>query len=125
MARESLIPFYRSKAWQKQRTYILMRDHFTCTEPGCYNAATEVHHIVELNEANVYDTSIALDEHNLRSLCHDCHTRITSQMKASQSISDCLERIVFDIDGYPISESELMTRLVERISSDTAPSSNS
>lgn len=95
--------FYDSAVWQKQRTYILKRDHHTCTEPGCHNVATEVHHIVELNEQNVRDNRIALDERNLRSLCHDCHARITRDEHKQDA--NILERIAFDSNGNPISVS--------------------
>ena len=61
---------------------------------------TEVHHIIELDESNVHDNNIALNESNLRTLCHDCHTRITKQMKANTF--DILPNIVFDANGYPV-----------------------
>lgn len=100
MARDWAKRFYDSTVWQKQRKYILARDHYTCTEPGCHNVATEVHHIVELTEQNVNDYNIALNENNLRSLCHDCHVRITKEMK--QKDSELIEHIVFDANGNPI-----------------------
>lgn len=103
MARDWAKQFYDSVAWKKQRRYILARDHYTCTEPGCHNVATEVHHIVELTKQNVNDVNISLSEKNLRSLCHDCHTRITKEMK--QKDGELLEHIVFDSDGNPIAVS--------------------
>lgn len=98
MARESLKSFYNSAIWKKQRINILKRDHFTCTEKGCHRMATEVHHIIELNEKNINDVNITLNENNLRSLCHDCHTRITKEIKGGYE--NILPKIYFDSDGY-------------------------
>lgn len=100
MARDTLKGFYNSGAWKRQRLYILQRDKFTCTEPGCSRTATEVHHIIELNERNVNDLNICLNENNLRSLCHDCHTRITKDMQSGTD--NILNKIIFDENGYPI-----------------------
>ena len=92
--------FYHSSIWKKQRRYILQRDHFTCTVPGCHRTATEVHHKIELTKENINDLNICLNEKNLTSLCHDCHTRITAEMKAGTH--GILPDIGFDSDGYPI-----------------------
>ena len=100
MARGTLKGFYDSAAWKKQRLYILQRDHYTCTYPECHNIATEVHHKIELNEQNINDLNITLNEDNLQSLCHDCHTRITKQMKSNNI--NVLKQIVFDDNGFPI-----------------------
>ncbi len=102
MAKGFAKQFYNSKAWEKQREYILKRDHYLCTEPGCHNPATEVHHIIELTERNINDINICLSENNLRSLCHDCHTRITKAMKANDRSGNILAPIGFDHNGYPI-----------------------
>lgn len=91
--------FYNSSHWQKQRIYILQRDNFMCTEPGCRRPAEEVHHIIELTEENINDLNICLNENNLRSLCGQCHKRITKEMHSKGSI---LPRVGFDEDGYPI-----------------------
>lgn len=101
MAKEWAKGFYDSGAWKKQRKYILKRDKFTCTEPGCMGTATEVHHIIELTKDNINDINICLNENNLRSLCHDCHTRITKLSKSNNK--NILESIRFDNNGYPIS----------------------
>lgn len=105
MAKEWAKSFYNSALWKKQRDYILKRDHFTCTQPGCHRPATEVHHIIELNESNVNDINICLNESNLRSLCHACHDSITKQMKSKGA--GILDEIYFDENGYPISEKDL------------------
>lgn len=100
MAQSWAIPFYSSSLWKKQREYILKRDNFICTEPACHRTATEVHHIVELTENNINDINICLGEDNLRSLCHECHTRITKEMNSKGN--GILESITFDADGYPV-----------------------
>lgn len=102
MAEEWAAPFYNSTLWKKQRKYILQRDNFMCTEKGCRHPATEVHHIIELTKENINDINISLNENNLRSLCHDCHTRITAEMKSG--IHGILPRVIFDKNGYPIVE---------------------
>lgn len=109
--------FYDSAVWQKQRAYILKRDRHLCTEPGCHNVATEVHHIVELTAENVRDNRIALDESNLRSLCHDCHTRITRAEHGGRE--EILERIAFDANGNPVSVSPFRSRVSEFRSRDS------
>lgn len=100
MARQGVRAFYDSPAWKKQRMFILQRDHFTCQEKGCHRLATEVHHKIELNEQNINDLNITLNENNLISLCHDCHTRITKEMKAGTE--NILPSIGFDSNGFPI-----------------------
>lgn len=99
MAKDWAKQFYNSHAWKQQRQYILQRDHYTCTEPGCYQPATEVHHIIELTESNVNDINICLNENNLRSLCHNCHSRITKEIKNGNN--NILVSISFDEYGYP------------------------
>jgi 5-methylcytosine-specific restriction endonuclease McrA len=93
--------FYKSKEWQNERAYILRRDHYLCTEPNCYNPATEVHHIIELTPGNIDDPRVSLNESNLRSLCHDCHQRITKAEKASERSGGILPPIRW-VDGYPV-----------------------
>lgn len=58
--------FYDSAAWKKQREYVLRRDHYICTEPGCHNVATEVHHIVELTEKNVNDVNVSFEKNTVK-----------------------------------------------------------
>ena len=100
MAEQWAQAFYNSTAWRKQRKYILARDHFTCTEVGCHMPAEEVHHIIELTKDNINDVNICLNENNLRSLCHDCHTKITKQMKSKTF--GILPEVFFDSNGYVI-----------------------
>jgi 5-methylcytosine-specific restriction endonuclease McrA len=66
--------FYKSKAWQDCRSFILERDNHLCQECLKHKKITPadmVHHIVELKD----DKSKALDEDNLISLCNPCHNK--------------------------------------------------
>lgn len=100
MAYDWAKPFYNSTAWKEMRILILTRDHYLCTEPGCHRTAEEVHHIEELTKDNVNDISITLNPKNLKSLCSECHKRITKQMKSKDN--GILIDIVFDENGYPV-----------------------
>ena len=106
MAQDWAKRFYNSQAWKKQRDYVLKRDHYTCTEPGCRARAEEVHHIKELSANNVNDINISLNPSNLRSLCGDCHKRITREMKSGTF--GILQDIVFDTNGYPVAAGEVV-----------------
>lgn len=101
MAKAFAKAFYNSKEWASTRAYILKRDGYHCTEPGCPFPATEVHHIIELTQENIGDPAITMGEDNLRSLCHECHQRITKQMKQCEQKGNVLVPIGFDDDGYP------------------------
>lgn len=59
-----------------------------------------MHHIKELTEKNINDINISLNEKNLRSLCGECHKRITRMMKSKSY--GILDEIIFDENGYPI-----------------------
>ena len=76
MAKSWARKFYRSGAWVNLRGYVIHRDQMLCQDclkKGIYTPAEEVHHIVELDESNVNDPSIALNADNLISLCRSCH----------------------------------------------------
>lgn len=100
MAQEWSKQFYNSSAWKHQRAAVLKRDRYRCTEPGCNRTAEEVHHIIELTEKNINDAKISLGMDNLRSLCGDCHKRLTKHMK--RKTYGILEDIIFDENGYPV-----------------------
>ena len=95
MSRDFAKRFYNSKRWKMVRREVLRRDHYTCTM--CYQRGEEIHHIIELTPDNITDDSIALNLDNLISLCHDCHTKITSG-----STGDVSEEYIFDEDGNVI-----------------------
>jgi len=68
--------FYKSKAWQNVREYVIRRDKYLCVDcmkAGRHTPAEEVHHIVELTPENITDASISLNADNLVSLCRECH----------------------------------------------------
>ena len=96
MAKASRKWFYNSEAWRTVRRQALMRDHFTCYY--CGQRATEVHHIVELDDNNVHDPNLSLNLNNLQSLCHDCHRRITMAEHGFKSL-DCDLNYYFDEEG--------------------------
>lgn len=73
MAKPYAKAFYRSKEWQAARSYRLMTDKYICQDCGA--PAEEVHHIIHLTAANIYDPKVALSQDNLVSLCRDCHFR--------------------------------------------------
>ncbi|WP_367950550.1 HNH endonuclease signature motif containing protein [uncultured Gemmiger sp.] len=76
--REFAKAFYKSKAWQRCREgYVssvggLCED---CLAKGLYQPGEIVHHMVELNPANINDPAVALSWENLRLLCRDCHAK--------------------------------------------------
>ena len=97
MARPEMKPFYGSRAWQAARMAALKRDRFSCQL--CGQRAQEVHHLIELNESNVNDPNVSLNLKNLQSLCHDCHTKITSEAhKAGEP--DAGKGFFFDANGF-------------------------
>jgi 5-methylcytosine-specific restriction endonuclease McrA len=64
--------FYGTEKWKRKRAAILARDKYQCQickRYGRMRQATEVHHIVHLED----DPSRALDSSNLISLCRACH----------------------------------------------------
>lgn len=66
-------PFYNSPEWRKVRAYILERDGYRCTIPGCRSTGRVwVDHIVEIK-----DGGERLDPLNLRTVCHPHHMEKT------------------------------------------------
>ena len=59
--------------WKWYRLAALRRDGKKCVNPGCSRPATEVDHIVEIQ-----DGGAEFDLSNLRSLCHACHATKTA-----------------------------------------------
>lgn len=94
MAKNFAKAFYASKAWRSCRAQVLRRDLYTCAY--CYGRAQEVHHKIELTQKNINDENITLNQDNLISLCHDCHTKITKGM------GDVKDGYVFDEEGNVI-----------------------
>lgn len=79
--------FYDSTPWRKLRAWKLATDPLCerCKASGQYVAGSHVHHRVERSEA----PDLALDETNLETLCHSCHSRHhASQERAHDASSD-------------------------------------
>lgn len=53
-----------------------------CKEEGRLRPASEVHHIVPVENGHTKAERAALmfDPHNLQALCHDCHVTVHNQM---------------------------------------------
>lgn len=78
MAKEWAKSFYKSKAWQETRAWVLHRDRMACVrcrERGLIVPAEEVHHIIHLTKDNIRDRNISLNPRNLISLCYSCHKK--------------------------------------------------
>lgn len=96
MAKQWAKAFYNSQQWKAARREALRRDHYTCRE--CLSArAEEVHHVIELTPENINDPMIALYLDNLKSLCHNCHTKITKG-----NTGDLPEGYIFDEMGQVV-----------------------
>lgn len=96
--------FYRSKAWQKLlqtiRTERLNEDGEIicehCGKPITAKYDCIGHHKVALNEANVNDSSVALNPDNIMLVHHRCHNKIHDKF-------GWRERQVFVVYGAPLS----------------------
>ena len=88
--------FYKSKAWQDVRQYVLLRDFNLCVR--CGRAAEEVHHIVRLNPQNIKDPLVALNPDNLESLCHECHTA-EHERERTHRAENFTDAYIFDSQG--------------------------
>ena len=72
---ESNVRRMSSRPWERKRQATLARDKFLCQEclrKGRLTVATEVDHIIPLEEGGTDEGS------NLQSLCHDCHALKTT-----------------------------------------------
>ena len=97
-------PFYKSRAWQNARSFVLDRSHGLCErclERGGMRPADVVHHIVPLSEANIGDPKVSLDPGNLMALCHDCHTEVHQELGIGAMNGHPMEipRVGFDSEG--------------------------
>lgn len=71
---KSIDSFYMTSKWRHKRLAILSRDGYLCRECKKYGRlreATEVHHIVHLED----NPSLRYDDDNLISLCKACHNK--------------------------------------------------
>ena len=72
--------FYHTPAWRRVRKLALQRDHYLCQlhiSPLCTGVATEVHHIIALEE----QPELGLELSNLQSLCWWCHEETKGRKK--------------------------------------------
>ena len=79
--------FYNSKPWKSVKKTIWLKQHLLCNRchrPVYVDGLSDylpkekrltgiVHHKIYLDNANVFDDTIALDENNLEGICKDCH----------------------------------------------------
>lgn len=64
-------PFYNSKEWKYTRSVVYQRERGCCQRCGkfVFGRRAHVHHIIEIKK----DSTLKLDENNLRLLCSICH----------------------------------------------------
>jgi len=79
LTRPQIQKFYQSNQWKSLRNYKIYLNPFCERHTGLneYVNATEVHHIISIQER----PDLALDLTNLKSLCKSCHSEITNQEK--------------------------------------------
>lgn len=79
--------FYNSKVWKVVRKNIWLKQNCLCAKcgkpvyvdgitdylPKEYRRIGIVHHIIELDNNNVYDDNVTIDEANLIGVCKECH----------------------------------------------------
>lgn len=74
-------------AWQKLRRDVLSSCPLCvrCQEEGVLTPATDVHHIVPVDDAMSMEERRVLmfDRHNLQALCHRCHVLTHTEMGRS------------------------------------------
>lgn len=84
--------FYHSKAWERVRKSVWLKQNLLCAKCGLpvyvdgisdylpkeYRRTGIVHHIQELDNTNVADDNITLNEDNLIGVCKDCHEKLHS-----------------------------------------------
>jgi len=73
--------FHGHYFWDSARSYVLLRDRYTCQECGVRRRAREldVDHIVEIARGGA-----ALEYGNLRTVCRPCHREKTRRFLATE-----------------------------------------
>lgn len=106
MGYSDLFSFYRSKEWEGLRRQITLervdaQGDLICE--GCkkviihpYDAIC--HHVEELNESNVHDTTVALNPANIQVVCHRCHNRIHDRWQGGKGSGS---RHIYIVWGSP------------------------
>lgn len=81
--------FYQSKLWKQVKNNIWLKQSCLCAichRPVYVNGISEyipkenrrtgiVHHIVWLDDSNIYDENISINEDNLVGICKECHEK--------------------------------------------------
>lgn len=78
--------FYNQKKWHRKRANILKRDKYlcrNCVRYGIEREAIKVHHVYPLIER----PDLKLNEHNLISLCDDCHRKMHNNLTGTLSLT--------------------------------------
>ena len=91
MAKDWVIDFYNSKAWEDCRLAFMRSKFFICER--CGGAATIAHHITYLTPKNINDPNVTLNWDNLEALCQDCHNKEHISKGATR------EDVMFDEQG--------------------------
>lgn len=99
--------FYKSKAWEDVRKTIWLKQNmlcYYCKKPVYVYGVSDyipkpnqrrgiVHHKIELNDINVYDTNITLNPDNLIGVCLECHNIIHNSKQTTR------QEYTFDSNG--------------------------
>jgi len=79
--------FYLSRAWRFARAFCIQRDGGVCRECGVQIFhAPDVHHIVELTEANVRDPAVSLNPELLVTVCDACHNLLHEKLRPDAKV---------------------------------------
>ena len=82
--------FYQSKVWKNTKQEVWLKQNCLCAichKPVYVDGITEwlpkekrtigiVHHVIHLEESNIYDDNITLNLDNLIGVCKDCHEQL-------------------------------------------------
>lgn len=102
----SLKQFYKSKEWIIFRKLIILDRGPICQKCGKKIVESKhiiVHHIIELTEENVNDTSISLNPDNVIIVCFDCHNKIHERFGYGYKAPKKKERGISIVFGPPCS----------------------
>ncbi len=75
--------FYHSKQWRKCRAAFVALKHGKCDI--CGKTGNLVHHLILLNEENVYDPEVSLNFDHLQLLCKDCHNKVHGDIDSGRA----------------------------------------
>ena len=102
--------FYASKEWRQLRDILIVERKMTCQKCGKHFIDTSQligHHIIELNEDNVYNADISLNKDNIEVICYDCHNKEHRRFGYNQ-------HNVYVVYGAPLSGTKKYVREVSR-----------